>query len=90
MPAVDPVDRSLSCSIAANTRWALVTDATAATEPARRAFEDTFVDQVDPDRKLRPEERARRVARLRKAYYQKLALKSAQARRARSGGGTAG
>ncbi len=89
MPARDPVLRSLSCSIAANTRWALVLDPTAATAPARQAFEDRFVQQVDPEEKLPPDERARRVARLRKAYYQKLALKSAQARRARNGGGAA-
>ncbi len=89
MPALTPEERSACCSIASNERWALVEDATAATAPAREAFEATFVDRVDPERKLPPEERARRVERLRKAHFQKLALKSAQARRARNRGGAA-
>lgn len=74
-------DRYLSASIAANTRWAHEPDRTAATQPARAAFEQRFLDEVDPERKLRPAERARRAENAKKAYFHRLALKSAQARR---------
>ncbi|CAN5898656.1 hypothetical protein BH23ACT5_BH23ACT5_10360 [soil metagenome] len=39
-----------------------------------------FEDQVDPDRVLLPAERARRAEHAKKAYFTRLALKSAQAR----------
>lgn len=51
------------------------------TEPARRTFMARFEDQVDPDRVLSPAERARRAEHAKKAYFTRLALKSAQARR---------
>jgi hypothetical protein len=44
---------------------------------------DRFERQVDPDRKLTPEERARCAEHARKAYFIKLAIRSAEARRAR-------
>ena len=40
-------------------------------------------DEVDPDRTLRSAERARRAEHAKKAYFTRLALKSAQARRKR-------
>lgn len=40
-----------------------------------------FEREVDPDGVLSPEERARRAEHLRKAHFQRLALKSARARR---------
>jgi hypothetical protein len=43
-----------------------------------------FEDMVDPDRELGPDERARRAEHKRKAYFQRLALKSAKARAARN------
>ncbi len=52
MPAENPSDRFLSASIAANTRWANEANRTAATRPARDAFETRFLDQVDPERTL--------------------------------------
>jgi len=42
-----------------------------------------FEREVDPDGTLPPEERARRAEHKRKAYFARLALKSAKARRAR-------
>lgn len=65
--------------IGAHTSWANTKDRTARTAPARAALEQRFLDQADGD--------PVRAAHLRKAYYQRLALKSAQARRARKGGG---
>ncbi len=51
------------------------------TAPAREKFLERFEHQVDPDRVLDPAERAKRAAHARKAYFARLALKSAQARR---------
>jgi hypothetical protein len=42
---------------------------------------DRFERQVDPDGELPPAERARRAGHARKAYFTRLALRSAQARR---------
>lgn len=40
-----------------------------------------FEQQADPEGNLPPAERARRAEHLRKAHFQRLALKSAQSRR---------
>ena len=40
-----------------------------------------FEREVDPDGTLSPDERARRAESKRRAYFQRLALKSARARR---------
>jgi hypothetical protein len=85
MPEDVSPDRYLAASIAANTRWAHEPDRSAATRPARAAFEKRFEEEVDPDGKLAPAERARRAANAKTAYFHRLALKSAKARR-RSGG----
>ena len=53
------------------------------TKNARDAFNRRFVDEVDPDRVLTETERSRRAAAARKAYFSRLALRSAQARRQR-------
>ena len=81
MPALRPEDRALIASIAAHASWARTTDPGARTANARRAFTDRFERQVDPDGALSPVERARRAGHARKAYFARLALLSAQARR---------
>jgi hypothetical protein len=43
-----------------------------------------FEEQVDPERVLDPDERARRAAFARRKYFAQLALSSAKARRRRS------
>ena len=53
----------------------------AVSAPAREAFENTFVDQVDPDRTLPEAERAKRVEAARRAYFLSLAAKSVASRR---------
>jgi hypothetical protein len=78
-------DRSLIARLAAHESWAKTADPSARTEPARRAMLDRFERQVDPDGALAPEERARRAGHARKAYFARLALRSAQARRKTSG-----
>jgi hypothetical protein len=54
------------------------------TASARAALERKFEVEVDPDGLLPNEERKRRAEFARKAYYTRLALKSAEARRGRS------
>jgi len=51
------------------------------TRAARDKFEQRFLDEVDTDRSLPEVERLRRAGHARKAYFTRLALKSAQARR---------
>lgn len=69
--------------IGAHSRWAKESDRSAATQPARDALRRKFEDEVDPDRTLPAAERAKRAESARRAHYQRLALKSAQARAAR-------
>jgi hypothetical protein len=66
---------SLQAKIAAHTSWAKTPDRTVRTAPARRAFDDKFLSEADGDPK--------RAESLRRAYYARLALKSARARRLR-------
>lgn len=83
MASKDPAERTLIASIAGNTRWAFE-DPSAQAERAGRNIDKRFEDQVDPEGVLDPDERAKRAARLKSAYFKKLALKSARARRKES------
>jgi hypothetical protein len=62
-------NNQLNARAAAHEKWAKVEDRTAATAPARRAFEARFKNENQ-----------------RKAYFLRLALASAKARRARKAG----
>lgn len=66
-------ERSLIASIAAHESWANTPDRAARTSKARAALEQKFLDQAGGD--------PVRAANLRKAHFQRLALKSAAARR---------
>lgn len=77
-------DRTQIAKLAANTRWARCEDRSAATQAARDGMTRRFERDVDPDGVLAPDELARRVDSARKAHYQRLALKSAQSRRAKA------
>lgn len=52
------------------------------TASARKTFLDRFEREVDPERVLDPAERARRAKSAKSAYFTRLALRSANARRA--------
>jgi hypothetical protein len=80
-----PAERTIRAKIAANTKWGHTEDRAAATAAARRAHDKKFEELADPNGKLPPAERARRAKSLRNAHFQRLAMKSAQARRRRSG-----
>lgn len=81
-----PAERTLRAQLAAHTSWAGTDDRPARTRAARAKFDERFEREVDPDGVLPPAERARRAENARQAYFARLALKSAQARRARKGG----
>lgn len=74
-------ERSLAARIAAHDSWAHTPDRAARTAPARAALLARFEHEVDPDGTLPPDERARRAESARKAYFLRLALKSARSRR---------
>ena len=59
-------------------------DAQEITAPARKAFLNKFLLEVDPHHELSEEERHRRADMARKAHFTRLGLKSAQKRRLRS------
>ncbi|UAK58599.1 hypothetical protein K8P01_22590 [Mycolicibacterium smegmatis] len=76
----------MAAKIAANMSWANTEDRTARTHAARMAMMAKFEKEVDPEGRLSPAERARRAESAKKAYYQRLALKSLKARRNRAKG----
>lgn len=80
-------ERSMRARIAAHSRLANASEADRRdmTAAARQAFEDRWERQVDPDGQLTPDERSRRAEHAKAAHFQRMALRSAQARRRRSG-----
>jgi hypothetical protein len=87
---LSPAERSLRARLAAHAMHARH-DALETTTAARAAFLARFEAEVDPDGLLSPEERRRRAEHARSAYFTRLALASAKARRRakRSGGAAA-
>lgn len=77
---LSPTERSLRAQIAAHDSWARTPDRAARTAKARQALEDKFLAEAGGD--------AQRAASLRKAFYARLALKSARARALRRGNAT--
>lgn len=80
-----PGERTLRARLAAHASWSKTPDPSARTKPARDRFQQRFENEVDPDRVLSSAERQRRAEAARKAYFTRLALKSAQARRNEKG-----
>ena len=78
-----PTDRSLVARIAANTRWSRE-DSAEQGRKMRAGLDARFLREVDPDGTLPDDERRRRADCARKAFFQRLALASAKARRERS------
>jgi hypothetical protein len=76
-------ERSIRGRLGAYTRWANTADRYMATKPARDGFLAKFEREVDPNNELTPQERHKRAEYARKAHMQRMALKSAQARRRR-------
>ncbi|MGP5376395.1 hypothetical protein ACTXM8_10425 [Brachybacterium alimentarium] len=80
MTEKDPI-RSMTAKLAAHESWARTPNRSARTAKARAALMAKFEHEVDPDGTLPLAERARRAEHARKAYYTRLALKSAKSRR---------
>lgn len=76
-----PEERTARAKLGAHISWANTTDPTARTEAGRRAAGMRFEKQADPDGVLTPQERARRAGHLRAAFYARMQLASATARR---------
>lgn len=83
-----PEDRAWRARLGAHALFAKH-DAREVTAPARRAFLDRFEKEVDPDEVLPPDERARRAAHARSAYFSRLGKKSARSRRTKAEGAPA-
>lgn len=81
MPTIPNSEARLRASIAAHESWARTPDRSARTAKARAALMARFEHEADPEGVLAPDERARRAEHLRRAHFQRLALKSAQSRR---------
>ena len=79
--SLSPAEATLRAKIGAHASWKNTTDRTARTAKGRAAFEQRFLDEVDPDRTLPEDERNRRAEQARKEYYTRLAYRSARARR---------
>ena len=70
---MNQTERQLAARIAAHDSWAATPDRARRTAPARAALDAKFLQHADGD--------PIRAHHLRKAYFARLALKSAQARR---------
>jgi hypothetical protein len=79
----DPAVRRAAARVAAHTRWAREGDRVAATQAARDGLVKRFEDEVDPGRVLDPAERAVRVESAKRAFFTRLAMKSAASRAAK-------
>ena len=79
---IDPGERALRARIAAHAMHGRH-DARQTTAKARAAFLASFERQADPEGRLPAAERQRRAEQLRRAYFARLALASAKARKAR-------
>ncbi len=79
---LSPSQRSLRARLAAYAMHARH-DSREVTANARKAFADRFERQVDPEGALPVAERQRRAEHAMRAHMTRLALRSAQARRAR-------
>jgi hypothetical protein len=73
-----PEERTLRAKLAAHSLHAA---GGTNTGPARAAFEQRFYDAVDPDRVLPEAERERRAHHARQAFFARLSLQGARARR---------
>jgi hypothetical protein len=80
---MDPQDRTLRAKLAAHTSWANTLDPTSRTAKARAAANGRFEKEA---RELHPDASDEQIARvaehLKSAYFSRLALQSAAARRA--------
>lgn len=83
-----PSNGSTTASMLAHLSWAKTKNRSDRTAPARRALDEKLAQEVDPDGEMSPADRVAAVANYRAAYYRRLAMASAAARRAKRDAGT--
>jgi hypothetical protein len=74
-------ERRLRAQAAAYQSWAVTEDRAARTAPGRASRDAKFIALVDPEGRLSDPELAERVALARRAYFSRLSLAAARARR---------
>jgi hypothetical protein len=90
--SMSPEERSLRARMAAHNRWAKEENRPAATQPARDAYLQKFLDEVDPDGELPEAERRKRADNARAAHlarmrYEGLKKRRGKKKRPKPGGG---
>lgn len=81
---LSPAQRSLTGRIGAAVSWANETDRSRRTDAARRAADARFEKQADPDGVMAPKARRAKAEQLRREFYARIQLRSAQARAQRA------
>jgi hypothetical protein len=79
-------ERSVNASIAANARWAKEPSRSRATAAARAngpGSIDYWLNKVDPDGRMAPDDRVKAAENARRAFYQRLAKQGRKARKSR-------
>lgn len=77
---LSPAQRSLTGRIGAAVSWANTSDRASRTQAARAAADARFEKQADPDGVMTPKARRAKAEQLRKEFYARIQLRSAQAR----------
>jgi hypothetical protein len=75
-----PAQRSMRARLAAHALHAK-RDSRELTEPARKAFIERFVNEVDPDRQLPERERQRRATHAMREHMTRLSFQSSKVRK---------
>ncbi|GGO70679.1 hypothetical protein [Nonomuraea cavernae] len=78
-----PEQRAMRARLAAHVRWSKARDRSAELAKARETFMSRFEKEVDPNGEMTPETRALAAESARKAYFTRLAYRSARARSGR-------
>lgn len=82
-PDRSAAERTMAARMLVQRSWAITSDRSARTAPAREAFLARFEKQVDPDGVLDPAERAQRAEHARRAHFLDMSLRAAKVRRER-------
>ncbi len=81
---LSPAQRSLTGRIGAAVSWANTDDRARRTQAARDAADARFLKLADPDGVMTPKARRAKAEQLRREFYARIQLRSAQARARKS------
>jgi len=82
--SLTPEQRALRARIAAHSSWAKTANRRARTQPGSQALLAKLAAEVDPDGLMSPEDRAKAVENAKSAYFSRLAMRAAAARRSKT------